>query len=206
MERQALTIETFLAVCEMVAAQLRIKSEDRWSQAVCELRWASFQAQFPEVDASQFLWSAEQYLQGRRQGFQEFPSWGQLVAPLYRTEAGLANRSWGFREDLPPFVQPTIAQLQALPSRSVSVLPLPPGADPAAYRVVAGSAPPALPPAAEVQPLTEEQFQRFLAGEDVEAPPPPPPKPPPAVRRAVLPLLSAAELAQAEAAVRRSRP
>ena len=58
-----LTIETFLAVSEMVASQLRIKEADRWSANICKLKFVSFQTEFPEVNDQQFLWAAEQWIQ-----------------------------------------------------------------------------------------------------------------------------------------------
>ena len=40
-----LTPDTFLAIAEMVAAQLRIKA-DRWSPQICQLKYISFTSEF----------------------------------------------------------------------------------------------------------------------------------------------------------------
>lgn len=135
--RSRLTIETFLAGCEMVAGHLRLKELDRWTPHVCRLKLASFSAAFPEVDEAQFLWASEQWIQRTDpQAFHRFPVWSELMAPLYRSEEGKANRSWGFRPDLPGFLRPTAEQLAALPTRRGSVLPPADPQNPAAYRTV----------------------------------------------------------------------
>jgi hypothetical protein len=124
-----LSIETFLAVAEMVAAQLRIKRDDRWSSVICELKFMSFCSEFPEVNDPQFLWSAEQWLQGTAEKeFLRYPTWKELMAPLYRCENGLARRDWGFKDDLPQMCLPTAAQQKLLPPPPgpPSVAPLPP--------------------------------------------------------------------------------
>ena len=121
--RTSLTIETFLAGCEMVAGHLRLKELDRWTPHVCRLKLASFLDAFPEVDEAQFLWASEQWVQRTDpQAFHRFPVWSELMRGLYRSEDGRANRSWGFRPDLPSFLRPTAEQLAALPARRESVL------------------------------------------------------------------------------------
>jgi len=95
-----LTAETFLAVAEMIAAQLRIKEADRWSPHICQLKFHSFTSEFPEITEPQFMWVAEQWIQGTGPDtFKRYPTWRELMAPLYRTQNGMANRSWGFREE-----------------------------------------------------------------------------------------------------------
>lgn len=117
-----LTIETFLAVAEMVAAQLRIKEADRWSASICKLKFVSFTTDFPEVNDPQLLWSAEQWLQSTGgKDFLRYPTWRELMAPLYRAENGLANRSWGFRDTLPTMCRPTAEQLRLLPDTPRSI-------------------------------------------------------------------------------------
>jgi len=123
-----LSIETFLAVAEMVAAQLRIKRDDRWSSVICELKFMSFCSEFPEVNDPQFLWSAEQWLQSTAEReFLRYPTWKELMAPLYRCENGLARMDWGFKDDLPKMCLPTAAQRKLLPPppEVPSVAPLP---------------------------------------------------------------------------------
>ena len=133
MAAQSLTPETFLAVTEMIAGHLRMKEGDRWTPHVCRLKFHSFQSQFPEVNEAQLMWAAEMWIQSLNPAaFARFPTWRELMAPLYRTEGGLANRSWGFREDLPPFARPSAAQLAQLPPKR-SMLPPPDTGNPEAY-------------------------------------------------------------------------
>ena len=102
-----LTIETFLAAAEMIAAQLRIKDADRWTPTICQLKYVSFLVEFPEVSDQQLVWAAEQWLQTTGgKDFLRYPTWKELMVPLYRSENGLANRSWGFRDSLPVMCQP----------------------------------------------------------------------------------------------------
>ena len=58
-----LTFQTFLAGVEMIQQQLRVKRDDRWSAAVCKIKYASFRSEFPEVSESQFCWACEQCIQ-----------------------------------------------------------------------------------------------------------------------------------------------
>jgi len=163
MGHRRLTPETFLAVAEMVAGHLRIKEADRWSPHICKLKFHSFISEFPEVGEAQFMWAAEQWIQACGPGFTRYPTWKELLAPLYRTENGLANRSWGFRSDLPAFLAPTAEQLALLPATPASIAP---AADPhnaAAYVPFTATDHPLLPPAPEEPPmLTEEQWQAYL--------------------------------------------
>lgn len=159
---RSLTPETFLAVTEMVAAHLRMKEADRWSPHVCKLKFHSFTSEFPEVNETQFMWSAEMWIQNCGPGFTRYPTWKELMAALYRTENGLANRSWGFRSDLPPFVAPTVQQLAMLPTKGASIAgPVDP-TNAAAYTVFTATDQPLLPPATEQPVLTEEQWQTYL--------------------------------------------
>jgi hypothetical protein len=158
-----LTPETFLAVAEMVAGHLRLKEADRWSPHVCRLKLHSFTAEFPEVNDPQLMWAAEKWIQSTDpQAFHRFPVWAELMAPLYRTEGGLANRSWGPKEGLPRFVQFKPAQMALLPQQPVSIHAAPDPANAQAYALVQGSQRPALPPADEAQGLTDEQWRAYL--------------------------------------------
>lgn len=169
MEPRRLTRETFYAVTEMVVGHLRIKDADRWSEHVCKLKYLSFIGEFPEVGEAQFMWAAEQWIQACGPGFTRFPTWKELMAPLYRTENGLANRSWGFREvgngagQIPAFCAPMPEQLALLPATPASISP---AADPhnaAAYVPFTATDHPLLPPAADEPPmLTEEKWQAYL--------------------------------------------
>lgn len=172
MERSAeLTIETFLASAEMIASQLRIKEADRWSAHVCQLKFASFRQEFPEVNAMQFMWAAEQWLQdtGGKE-FLRYPTWKELMAPLYRSENGLANRSWGFRQELPAYCQPTPDQLQLLPARPQSIAPPPDALNAAAYVPFSTEQHQLLPPAAgdgpALTPARWADYLNFLAEEE----------------------------------------
>lgn len=165
MEQQScLSIETFLAVAEMVAAQLRIKESDRWSPHICQLKYVSFTSEFPEVTDRQFLWAAEQWLQGTGgQDFLRYPTWKELMVPLYRAENGLANRSWGFRADLPAMCRPTGEQLRLLPSapQSVAAPPDPQNGD--AYVPFFTEELPCLPPPEDEGPgLTPQKWADYL--------------------------------------------
>lgn len=172
MEQQSgLTIETFLAVAEMIAAQLRIKEADRWTPHICQLKFVSFTTEFPEVNDRQFLWSAEQWLQNTGgQDFLRYPTWKELMVPLYRSENGLANRSWGFRETLPPMCQPAAAQLKQLPATPRSIAASPDPHNAAAYVPFTTTELPVLPPPKEdaggLTPKQWADYLNFLATEE----------------------------------------
>lgn len=160
-----LTPATFLATAEMVAAHLRIREADRWSEHVCRLKFSSFTSEFPEVSEAQFMWAAEQWIQRLDpKAFARYPTWRELMAPLYRTEAGLANRSYGFRDGLPSFVAPTAEQLAMLPRLARPLLGAPDPANADAYLPFAADQHPLLPPPQEeALGLTEEQWQSYLS-------------------------------------------
>lgn len=166
MEQQGgVTIETFLAVAEMIAAQLRIKEADRWTVTVCQLKYVSFKTEFPEVTDHQFMWAAEQWLQETGgKDFLRYPTWKELMVPLYRSEGGLANRSWGFRDALPAHCFPTPAQRQLLPNQPESVLSAPDPQNASAYVPFQADELPALPPGHDVSPsLTPEKWADYLS-------------------------------------------
>lgn len=165
MEHQGrLTIETFLAVSEMVAAQLRIKEADRWSPHICQLKFVSFCSEFPEVTDAQFLWAAEQWLQSTGgQNFLRYPTWKELMVPLYRAENGLANRSWGFRPDLPPMCRPTDEQQRLLPADPQSITAPPDPTNGGAYVPFMTEELPCLPPPEDEGPgLTPQKWADYL--------------------------------------------
>jgi hypothetical protein len=117
-----LDAETFLSGVEMIQQQLRIKRDDQWSTNVCKLKYASFMAEFPEVSSVQFFWACEQWIQMfSAKDFATFPTWQELMIPLYAVENGRANRSWGFKRDLPAFIAPTPSQKAQLPERPRSI-------------------------------------------------------------------------------------
>ena len=162
-QHRRLTPETFLAVAEMIAAHLRIKEADRWSPHICRLKFHSFTSEFPEVTEAQFMWASEQWIQALGPGFTRYPTWRELMAPLYRNENGMANRSWGFKDGLPAFLAPTAEQLAALPSSPQSIAGCPDPENGAAYVPFHTTDHPLLPPAsAEAQGLTEEQWREYL--------------------------------------------
>lgn len=202
MEREPLTPARFFEGAEMLQQHLRIKEADRWGATVCRLKFYSFRSEFPEVDGAQFLWCCEKWIQALGPGFTTFPVWGELMAPLYRCESGRANRSFGFKEDLPAFLRPTPEQLAQLPTRPTTLFPNPDGLP--LLGAAAGEAPPQplLPaPDEDWVAMSDEQWEAYLRGENIAAPPPPPP----AVKRVTLPLLTKEELARAEAAVLQNR-
>ena len=117
-----LDAETFLSGVEMIQQQLRIKRDDQWSTNVCKLKYASFMTEFPEVSSVQFFWACEQWIQMfSAKDFATFPTWQELMIPLYAVENGKANRSWGFKRDLPAFIAPTPSQKAQLPERPRSI-------------------------------------------------------------------------------------
>ena len=121
-------IDTFLSVAEMIAIQLRLKEADRWTVNICQIKFVSFLQEFPEVTGPQLIWAAEKWIQstGERE-FLRYPTWQELMAPLYRCENGLANRDWGFKEELPPLVAPAEWQGNMLPPKTqqAKMLPMP---------------------------------------------------------------------------------
>jgi len=135
MPESLLQPRNFLIGSEVIFSHLRLKEADRWSEAVALLKLASFQQAFPEVNDGQFLYACEAWCQAATAGtFHAFPTWRELMAPLYRCENGLANRSWGFKPGLPQYLQPSVEQLKMLPQRPESLLP---AADPSHERYLA---------------------------------------------------------------------
>jgi hypothetical protein len=142
--------EAFTRGCRMIERHMRTRSEVIWSPEDFKLKFVSFNSEFPEVNTSQFLWACERWIQETDDEFLRFPTWKQLMAPLYRCENGIPNRSWGPRPDLPRSVQFTAEQLNQLPQLPVLQ-------------------PEALPPAQEDDPddttrLTDAKWQAYLQG------------------------------------------
>jgi hypothetical protein len=161
MARQPLTIDVFLTGAEMLFAHLRVREVDRWSTAVCKLKFASFKGSFPDPDREQFLWACEQWIQeSAGKEFLKFPTWGELMAFLYGTEGGLANRSYGFKETLPAFLRPTPQQLAMLPTERQTLKPH----QGEAYRLLPAAGPLLLPSSSPAVGLTDEQWEAYLAG------------------------------------------
>lgn len=141
-----LGLKVFLAGVEMVQQSLRLKKEDLWSPQVCKLKYTSFVNEFPEVAEHQFFWACEQWIQSTGgKDFLRFPTWGQLMVPLYASENGVANRSWGFKRDLPHFVAPNEGQKALLPQVAVSIAGAADPQNAQAYEVVSAVDRPALP-------------------------------------------------------------
>ena len=151
----------FFLGCELVFNHLRLKEADRWSEAIALVKLASFTAAFPEINDAQFIWACETWAQNATAGFHAFPTWRELMVSLYRCEGGLANRSWGFRSDLPHHLQPSPEQLQMLPTERTSLLRpvddtqrrFSPAASYLAW-ATPGGRPMALPPADDHSPTT----------------------------------------------------
>jgi hypothetical protein len=161
MARQPLTIDVFLTGAEMLFAHMRVREGDRWSEAVCKLKFASFKGAFPEIDREQFLWACEQWVQeSAGKEFLKFPAWAELMAFLYGTEGGLANRSYGFKVELPAFLRPTPQQLAMLPKERMTLKPH----QGEAYRLLPASGPLLLPKHVPAAGLTDEQWQAYLEG------------------------------------------
>ena len=164
---EQLDAETFLAGVEMIQQQLRIKRDDQWSTVVCTLKYTSFCSEFPEVQSHQFFWACERWIQMfSAKDFATFPTWQELMVPLYAAENGRANRSWGFKRDLPAYVAPTESQKALLPERPRSIAG---AADPLnrdAYEVVITprSEPQHLLPQGGLSEngLTAEQWAKYL--------------------------------------------
>lgn len=161
MARQPLDIDEFLAGAEMLFSHLRVREADRWSTAVCKLKFASFKGSFPEIDREQFLWACEQWVQeSAGKEFLKFPTWAELMASLYGTEGGLANRSYGFKVELPAFLQPTLQQLAMLPKERMTLRPH----QGEAYRLLPAAGPLLLPKHVPAAGLTDEQWAAYLEG------------------------------------------
>jgi hypothetical protein len=161
---EQLTPTTFLAGVELIQQQLRVKREDRWSDVVCKLKFHSFQSEFPEVNDAQFFWACEQWVQAHsHKDFSRFPVWAELMTSLYATENGKANRSWGFKRELPPFVAPTDEQKTLLPGKPRSIAG---AADPTntdAYVPFEAEAHPLLPPVVDNdEGISREEWAQYL--------------------------------------------
>lgn len=133
----------FFVGVEMVWSQLRLKEADRWQAAIATIKHRSFVSEFPEVNSAQFLWASERWIQDTAgKEFIRFPAWRELMAPLYRCENGLANRSWGMRPDLPASLRPSEEQLALMPSEPRTLYPT---RDPC-HQIFASPTQPLLPP------------------------------------------------------------
>ncbi len=166
--------EAFTRGCRMIERHIRTRSEVTWSPEDFKLKFVSFNSEFPEINTSQFLWACERWIQKTDDEFLRFPTWRQLMVPLYRCENGIANRSWGPRPDLPRSVQFTAEQLDQLPPAVQSVEPYPDPIVARAYERLPRPPghllqPEALPPAQEDDPddttrLTDAKWQAYLQG------------------------------------------
>lgn len=145
----------FVKGCSLIAKHLRTRADAGWDDDDFTLKYVSFSEAFPEVNDRQFLWCCERWIQSQRQDFLRFPAWNELMAPLYRCEEGLANRSWGPRQGLPQHLRFSPEQLQLLPQAVRSVLPPPDARNAEAYRITGrGGAP---------GPLLPEELPKQLA-------------------------------------------
>ena len=162
---ESLNPSTFLSGVEMIQQQLRVKREDRWSEVVCKLKFHSFQVEFPEVNDAQFFWACEQWVQNSSgKDFVRFPLWTELMSCLYASENGQANRSWGFKRDLPSFVAPTQEQRACLPERPKSIAGASDPSNPDAYVPFESGGSLLLPSMTAVSGdgLSKEQWARYL--------------------------------------------
>lgn len=162
---EPLTPSTFLAGVELIQQQLRVKRDDRWSDVVCKLKFHSFQAEFPEVNDAQFFWACEQWVQAHSgKDFPRFPIWTELMTALYAVENGKANRSWGFKRELPPFVAPTEEQKAMLPGKPRSIAGAVDPSNALAYVPFESGGNLLLPSmtAATGDELTKQQWARYL--------------------------------------------
>lgn len=116
-----LTFADFLSGCEMVQNHLRIPPAQYWSADVCKLKFSSFQTSFPEASATHFWWACETWIQGVGQAFSRFPTWAELMSPLYKCQGDCPVRAWGFRDDLPTHLRPQPWQLKLLPAPSLAL-------------------------------------------------------------------------------------
>lgn len=158
----------------MIERHIRTRADVTWSPEDFTLKFVSFNSEFPEVNTPQFLWACECWIQKTDDEFLRFPTWRQLMVPLYRTENGIANRSWGPRPGLPRPVQFTAEQLDQLPAAVQSVEPYPDPIIARAYECLPRPPghllqPEALPPAQEDDPddttrLTDAKWQAHLQG------------------------------------------
>ena len=155
----------FTKGCRLIAKTIRVRADAQWDDEDFTLKFLSFVEEFPEVNGRQFLWCCERWIQAQTGDFLRFPTWRQLMVPLYRTEQGLANRSWGFRDDLPNPLLPTAQQKALLPERGRSLLPAPDPTNSQAYAVVGGGAPqlpPAEPRGLSSKKLTTKEWREHI--------------------------------------------
>lgn len=81
---------------------------------------------------------------------------------LYRSENGLANRTWGFKEALPAGISPTPEQLAMLPAAPRSMVSPPDPQNAAAYVPFESTELPLLPPAHPKAGLTPAKWADYL--------------------------------------------
>lgn len=157
------TLESFLASIQMLYQHLRLKEADRWTPAVARIKHVFFVEAYPEVSDRQFLWCCERWIQSTKpEAFHRLPTWDELMRSLYRCKGGKPERSWGFRDDLPPYILPSPKQVAMLPSAVAGGAPDDENHE--AYQV--RSAPgPLLPPTNQTrQSPLERLWQQHLEG------------------------------------------
>ena len=170
-----LSARAFVKGCTLVAKYIRVRDSADWEPEDFTLKILGFSKDFPEVNDGQFIYACEEWIQAQGQAdFLRFPTWKQLMVPLYRTENGIANRSWGPRPDLPGPVQFTAEQLDQLPAAVQSVEPYPDPIIARAYERLPRPPghlllPEAVAPAQEDDPddttrLTDAKWQAHLQG------------------------------------------
>ena len=116
------------------------------------------------MNDAQFFWACEQWVQTHSsKEYARFPVWDELMTSLYAVENGKANRSWGFKRELPKFVVPTDEQKAMLPGkpRSIAGAADPHNSD--AYVPFETESHPLLPPLVDNdQGISREEWAQYL--------------------------------------------
>lgn len=151
MDTSRLSAENALRQIEIIEEYLRIPLASRMDGDQRQMKVVLILNSYPETSNAHLAWAVAQWMERPSGEFAKFPSWAEILSPLYkRTSSGMPVRGWGYSDSLPPFLKPAMWQLQEI-ARASDAPGAPPGAeDPGAY-----GPPPARPllPAAPGAPI-----------------------------------------------------
>lgn len=115
MDSGAVTPEVALAQLEAIEAFLRLPLAAQLTKEQRKMKLMLLQSSFPETSTAHLCWCVARWMEKvGSDGFARFPSWEEVLAPLYIELNGHPSRQAGYKPTLPSFLRPATWQLQAL--------------------------------------------------------------------------------------------
>lgn len=115
MDSSRVTPEVVLAQLEAIEAFLRVPSAAQLTADQRKMKLVLLQSEFPETSTAHLCWCVAQWMERcGSEEFRRFPSWEEVLAPLYIELNGRPSRAAGYKKTLCPFLQPAAWQLEAL--------------------------------------------------------------------------------------------